>query len=119
MVGMVGKLLVLRRCPMHKKDVVRLSAEARSGCQGLIQTLQGASPTFRRAPILRKADAEGAGWSEVKMAEAFDGRVHTIETRRTRLVPASFARALDGKQRQEPPTPCKLDGQAEAPRIAL
>ena len=31
----------------------------------------------------------------------------------------SFALALDGKKRQEPPTPCKLDGEAEAKLIAM
>ena len=30
-----------------------------------------------------------------------------------------FALALDGKKRREPPTPCKLDGEAEAQLIAL
>jgi Homeodomain-like domain len=30
-----------------------------------------------------------------------------------------FALALDGKKRPEPPTPCKLDGAAEAKLIAM
>jgi hypothetical protein len=45
--------------------------------------------------------------------------VQTIETLRKRLVTASFALALDGKKRQEPPTPCQLAGTAEAPLIAM
>ena len=58
---------------MNKQYVVRLSEEERRVCQGIIKTLKGSSQTFRRAQILRKADAEGAGWSDVKIAEAFAG----------------------------------------------
>ena len=104
---------------MNKKYVVRLSAEARHVCQGIIKTLKGSSQTFRRAQILLKADADGAGWSDVKIAEACNGRVQTIEHLRKRLATESFARALDGKKRPEPPTPCKLDGAAEAQLIAM
>lgn len=104
---------------MNKKYVVRLSEEERSVCQGIIKTLKGSSQKFRRAQILLKADADGAGWSDVKIAEAFTCRVHTIEKLRKRLATEGFALALDGKKRQEPPTPCKLDGQAEAQLIAM
>jgi len=104
---------------MHKKDVVRLSEEERRVCQGIIKTLKGSSQQLRRAQILLKADAEGAGWSDVKIAEAFNCRVQTIENLRKRLVTESFELALDGKKRQEPPTPCKLDGEAEAQLIAM
>ena len=104
---------------MHKQYVVRLSEEERRVCQGILKTLQGSSQKFRRAQILLKADADGAGWPDVKIAEAFNCRVHTIEQLRTRLVTESFALALDGKKRQEPPTPCTLDGEAEAKLIAM
>ena len=104
---------------MNKKYVVRLSEEERSVCQGIIKTLKGSSQKFRRAQILLKADADGAGWSDVKIAEAFNCRVQTIEHLRKRLATESFALALDGKKRQEPPTPCKLDGEAEAKLIAM
>jgi hypothetical protein len=50
---------------MHKKYVVRLSEEERRVCQGIIKTLKGSSQKFRRAQILLKADADGAGWSDV------------------------------------------------------
>ena len=104
---------------MNKKDVVRLSEEERRVCQGIIKTLKGSSQRFRRAQILLKADADGAGWSDGKIAEAFNCRVQTIEKLRKRLAPEGFALALDGKKRQEPPTPCKLDGQGEAQLIAM
>ena len=104
---------------MHKKYVVRLSEEERMVCQGIIKHLKGSSQQLRRAQILLKADADGAGWPDVKIAEAFNCRVQTIEHLRKRLVTESFTLALDGKKRQEPPTPCKLDGEAEAKRIAM
>jgi hypothetical protein len=104
---------------MNKKYVVRLSEEERSVCQGIIKALKGSSQKFRRAQILLKADADGSGWSDVKIAEAFNCRVQTIERLRKRLVTESFELALDGKKRQEPPTPCKLDGKAEAQLIAM
>ena len=104
---------------MNKKYVVRLSEEERMVCQGIIKHLKGSSQKFRRAQILLKADADGAGWPDGKIAEAFNGRVHTSEPLRTRLVTASFALALDGTKRQEPPTPCQLDGEAEAQLIAM
>ena len=104
---------------MNKKYGVRLSDEERGVCQALLKNLKGSSQQFRRAQILLKADADGAGWSDVKMAEACDCRVHTSEHLRNRLVTESFALALDGKKRQEPPTPCQRDGEAEAQRIAM
>ena len=45
--------------------------------------------------------------------------MQTIENLRKRLVTEGFELALDRKKRQEPPTPCKLDGEAEAKLIAM
>ena len=99
---------------MHKKYVVRLLDDERGVCQAIIKNLKGSSQKFRRAQILLKADADGPGWPDVRMADAFNCRVQTIENLRKRLVTEGFALALDGKKRQEPPTPCKLDGEAES-----
>jgi hypothetical protein len=104
---------------MNKKYVVRLSDSERGVCQEIIKNLKGSSQKFRRAQILLKADADGPGWSDVKVAEAFNCRVQTIENLRKRLVTEGFGFALEGKKRQEPPTPCKLDGEAEAKLIAM
>lgn len=104
---------------MIKKYIVRLSDEERAVCQDIIKNLKGSSQRFRRAQILLKADADGPGWSDVKIAEAFSCRVQTIENLRKRLVTEGFELALDGKKRPEPPTPSKLDGEAEAKLIAL
>jgi hypothetical protein len=56
---------------------------------------------------------------DAKIAEAFNCRVQTIEMVWKRLVMEGFELALEGKKREEPPTPPKLDGKAEANLIAL
>jgi len=104
---------------MNKKYIVRLSDEERGICQQIIKHLKGSSQKFRRAHILLKADADASGWSDVKIAEAFDCRVQTIEHVRKRLVTEGFDLALNGQKRQEPPTRPKRDGEAEAQGIAL
>ena len=104
---------------MNKKYVVRLSAEERGVCQEIIKNLKGSSQKFRRAQILLQADADGPAWPDVKIADAFDCRVQTIESLRKRLVTEGFELVLEGKRRQEPPTPAKLDGAGEAKLIAL
>ena len=82
---------------MNKKYIVRLSDEERGVCQQIIKKLQGSSQKFRRAQILLKADADGPGWSDVKIAEAFNCRVQTIENVRKRLVTEGFDLALNGQ----------------------
>jgi Homeodomain-like domain len=104
---------------MNKKFVVRLCDEERSVCQDVIKKLKGSSQKVRRAQILLKADADGPGWIDSHIAEAFNCRVQTIENLRKRLVTEGFTLALEGKKRSEPPTPPKLDGEAEAKLIAL
>jgi hypothetical protein len=104
---------------MNKKFVVRLSDEERAVCQEVVKKLKGSSQKVRRAQVLLKADADGPGWIDSRIAEAFNCRVQTIENLRKRLVTESFELALEGKTRQEPPTPPKLDGEGEAKLIAM
>ena len=104
---------------MNKKYVVRLSDEEKQVCQAIIKKLKGSGQKFRRAQILLKADENGAGWTDDKIAEAFNCRRQTVESVRKRLVLEGFAQALNGKKRVEPPTRCKLDGEGEAKLIAL
>jgi Homeodomain-like domain len=104
---------------MNKKYIVRLSDEERAACQEIIKKLKGSSQKFRRAQVLLQADADGPGWPDVRIAEAFHCRVQTIENLRKRLATEGFEVALEGKKRREPPAPCKLDGEAEAKLIAM
>jgi len=104
---------------MNKKFIVRLSDAERCICQEIIKKLKGSSEKVRRAQILLKADADGPAWPDSRIADAFDCRVQTIENLRKRLVTEGFDLSLDRKKRQEPPTACKLDGEAEAKLIAM
>jgi hypothetical protein len=104
---------------MNKKYIVRLMDEERNGCHAIVKKRKGSSEKVRRAQILLKADADGPGWPDVKIAEAFDCRVQTVENLRKRLVTEGFEHTLERKQRREPPRACKLDGEAEAKLIAM
>ena len=104
---------------MNKKYIVRLSDEERGVCQEVVKRLKGSSEKVKRAQILLKADADGAGWPDAKIAEAFDCRVQTVETLRKRWVTEGFESVLERKLRASPPTPCKLDGEGEAKLIAM
>lgn len=104
---------------MNKKFIVRLTDEERAICQEVIKKLKGSSQKVRRAQILLKADVDGPGWIDTRIAEAFNCRVQTVENLRKRLVTEGFELALDGKKPKEPPTPPKLDGEGEAKLIAM
>ena len=104
---------------MKKKYIVRLSDQERKTCTEVVKKLKGTSQKVRRAQILLKADADGPGWSDSKIAEAFGCRIQTIEHLRKRLVTEGFELALDGKKRETPPNPPRLDGQGEAKLIAM
>ena len=104
---------------MYKKYIVRLSDEERRICQEVVKKLKGSSQKVRRAEILLKADADGPNWTDTQIAEAYHCRVQTIENLRKRLVSEGFELALNGIQRESPPTPPLLDGQGEAKLIAL
>ena len=104
---------------MNKKYLVRLSEEERGICREVVKRLKGTSEKVRRAQILLKADVDGPGWSDTKIAGAFDCRVQTVETLRKRLVIDGFDAALERKRRATPPTPRKLDGVGEAKLIAM
>jgi hypothetical protein len=104
---------------MNKKYIVRLTDEERQTCTEVIKKLKGTSQKVRRAQILLKADADGPAWIDVRIAEAFNCRVQTIESLRKRFVTESFELALDGNKRQTPPTEPLLDGRGEAKLISM
>jgi hypothetical protein len=104
---------------MYKKYVVRLSDEERQSCVEVVKKLKGSSQKVRRAQILLQADADGPNWTDARIAEAYHCRAQTVENLRKRLVTEGFETALNGIQRESPPTPPLLDGQGEAKLIAL
>lgn len=104
---------------MNKKYIVRLSDEERGVLQGIVKRLKGTSEKVKRAQILLKADADGPGWPDSKIAEAYGCTVRTVENLRARLVTEGFVTAVGRKKRVTPPTPRKLDGNGEARLIAM
>jgi hypothetical protein len=104
---------------MQKKYIVRLTDEERETLQRIVRKPKGASQRIRRAQVLLKADAEGPGWPDAKIAEAFGCRTRTVEYIRERLVVEGFEVALDGQPRLTPPRAKLLDGEQEAKLIAM
>ena len=104
---------------MRKKYIVRLTEEERKICDETIGKLKGSSQKARRGRILLKVDANGPGWTDQQVADAFSCRGKAVENVRRRCVLEGFARALDGKRRESPPVPKLLDGEQEARVIAL
>lgn len=104
---------------MAKKYIVRLTEEEREVCAETVRRLSGGSEKVRRARVLLQADADGPGWSDRRIAEAYGCRTKTVENIRQRFVQEGFAAALERKQRVAPPVPKLLDGEREARLIAL
>lgn len=103
---------------MKKKYIVRLTVEERAEIEGIVKKLKGSSEKVKRAQILLKADENGPGWPDQKIADAFGCRTRTIEKLRMRLVTKGFKAAIERKQRKTPPVSKKLDGEQEAKVIA-
>lgn len=99
-----------------KKYIVSLSDEERAELNAVVKKLKGSSQKVKRATILLKADQ---GWTDAKIAEAYDCRTKTVENIRQRLVEKGFAETLHGKKRSEPPVAKLLDGKQEAKVIAM
>lgn len=104
---------------MQKKYLVRLNEVERQQLREVIKKLQGSSQKVRRAYILLQADANGPGWTDLQIAQAYHCRTKTVENIRQRFVEAGLERALETKKREHPPTPKLLDGEQEAHIIAM
>ena len=102
---------------MVKKYIVRLTDEERQTLQQVVGKFKGTSQKVRRAQVLLKADSEGPGWTDAKIAEAFGCRTKTVENIQERLVTLGFESTLNGQPR--PRCPKLLDGEQEAKLIAL
>ena len=98
---------------------MRLTAEERKICEETISKLKGSSQKARRTRILLKVDADGPGWTDRLVADAFSCRTKTVENVWRRCVLEGFALALAGRRCAAPPAPKLLDGEQEARVIAL
>ena len=103
----------------EKRYIVRLTAQEREVCRQTVRKLSGGSEKVRRAQILLQADADGPGWTDQQIADAYSCRTKTVENIRQRCVLEGFERALERKRRPSPPVPKLLDGEQEAQVIAL
>ena len=104
---------------MPKRYIVRLTDEERQTLMQVVGKLKGSSQKVRRAQVLLKADADGPGWTDARIAEAFGCRAQTVENIRERLVTQGFQLTLDGQPRAKPPREKLLDGEQEAKLIAM
>jgi transposase len=102
-----------------KKYIVRLTDEERETLRQVVDKLKGSSQKVRRAQVLLKADSDGPGWTDAKIAEAFGCRTKTVENIRERFVTEGFDIAVDGQPRLKSSCPKLLDGEQEAKLIAM
>ena len=103
---------------MRKKYIVRLTDAERESLQPIVWKFKGTSLKIRRARVLLKADADGPGWTDARIAEALGCRTKTVENIRERLVTHGFEVTLEGQARTKPRAKL-LDGRQEAQVIAL
>ena len=82
---------------MQKKYIVELTSEERNSLKEVINSGRMAAHKRKHAQILLKADQgpHGPGWSDIKIAEAFDCHRTTIENLRKRLVEQGFDKAME------------------------
>src|SRR5471032_532979 len=106
-------------CAMIKKYIVRLTDAERESLKQVVAKLKGTSQKVRRAQVLLKADADGPGWTDAKIADAFGCRTKTVENIRERFVTTGFQVTLDGEARLKPPRAKLLDGEQEAKLIVM
>ncbi len=75
---------------MPKKYIVRLTDVERGALTKVVKKFTGTSQKVRRAQILLKADADGPGWTDLAIADAFGCRTQTVENVRERFVTEGF-----------------------------
>ncbi|MHC4200271.1 MAG: helix-turn-helix domain-containing protein [Planctomycetota bacterium] len=103
---------------MAKTYIVRLAPEERLALETMIKKGRAAAYKIRHANILLKADAE-AGWTDMRIADAFGCHYRTVENVRKRFVLEGLATALNRKKQCRPSVEPKLDGEKEAKLIAV
>ena len=106
---------------MPKKYRVTLTGEEREELERLLSRGKADVRCLKHAQILLKADeAEGGpGWSDARIADAFDAGVATIERLRQRFVEEGLASALSPYRGGKRVYERKLDGAQQAHLIAL
>ena len=103
-----------------KRYVVTLTEEERGQLQKLISSGKASARKLAHARILLKADSSegGSGWRDIKISQALDAGVATVERVRKRFVEEGLEAAL-GRRKPRRQYLRKLDGEAEAHLIAM
>jgi transposase len=102
---------------MAKKYVVRLTKDERKMLRQMVSAGKGAARKLTHARVFLKADVNGPGWADTRIADALDVGVRTIESMRQRFVEEGLEVALNRKS--GPPRRRKLDGKKEAQLVKL
>ncbi|HMF11810.1 MAG TPA: helix-turn-helix domain-containing protein [Gemmataceae bacterium] len=103
---------------LKDKFIVRLTGEQRQALEKLATTGKGSAATITRARILLKADVDGDGWADDRIAAALDTSATTVARIRKKFVLQGLEAAVQRKRpagRQYR----KLDGAQEARLAAL
>ena len=105
----------------YKKYIIRLSADERQMLGKLASSGKAAARKITRARVLLKADAGegGPGWTDQRIAEAFDVGVRMIENVRRRCVEEGPEAAVFDRAWSDRPAQRKLDGAGEARLVTI
>lgn len=101
---------------MVKRYVVKLMHEEREELEGVVHRGQAAAWKRERAQALLKCDqgAQGPGWQDRQIAEAFGMTERSIQSWRKQAVEQGPQSLLVRRPPQQPPRKRKLDGEGEA-----
>lgn len=105
-----------------KRYVVELTEQERFDLRTIVKMGKVAAHKRRHAQALLKSDegAHGPGWSDERVAAAFDFHPNTVRGVRKRLVESGLEAALNRRrQKNRGARAPKLDGAGEARLIAL
>ena len=100
---------------MPKKYVVELNTDERRQLEELVSKGKSLAWKIEHARILLKADQgpDGPGWTDERIAQAYDVSALTVGRLRQRLAEHGLEDALVRRQHEQP-LRRKLDGAAEA-----
>src|SRR5258706_15991039 len=98
---------------MHKRFVLKLTAEERAELQQVVRRGKAAAWKVQRAQALLKCDqgSGGPGWTDERTAEAFGGTSRSLESWRRQAVERGPFSLLERKAREAPPNAPKLGGE--------
>jgi transposase len=102
-----------------KKYIVALSPEQQQELEQLVNKGRAPAYQIKHANILLKVDANGAGWADKQVAEAFGCHAGTVANVRRRFVERGLQGAVIRKVQAAPSREPILDGEKEAHLIAL